>query len=280
MSEQIGVIGAGTMGQGIAQVLAQSGFAVSLFDIASEPLKRALEAIDRNLARLVGKQRLSEAESEAARQCLTTTTELEALANCSVIIEAAPEQAALKEKLFSDLDRLAPHSILASNTSSLSLTRLAAVCERPERVVGMHFFNPVPVLKLVEIIRAEQTSDATVEKIEQLAEAMGKTSVRIADSAGFAVNRLLVPMINEAVFLLQEGAASAEDIDTAMKLGAAHPMGPLALADLIGLDVCLAIMEVLNDGFADPKYRPCPLLRRMVDAGYLGRKTGRGFYSY
>lgn len=280
MSEQIGVIGAGTMGQGIAQVLAQSGFAVSLFDIASEPLERALESIDRSLARLVDKQRLSGAESEAARQRLTTTTDLETLANCSVIIEAAPEQAALKEKLFSDLDRLAPDSILASNTSSLSLTRLAAVCERPERVVGMHFFNPVPVLKLVEIIRAEQTSDATVEKIEQLAEAMGKTSVRIADSAGFAVNRLLVPMINEAVFLLQEGAASAEDIDTAMKLGAAHPMGPLALADLIGLDVCLAIMEVLNDGFSDPKYRPCPLLRRMVDAGYLGRKTGRGFYSY
>ncbi|WP_417329524.1 3-hydroxybutyryl-CoA dehydrogenase [Halomonas cupida] len=280
MSEQIGVIGAGTMGQGIAQVLAQSGFTVSLFDIASEPLERALEAIDRSLARLVDKQRLSEAESEAARQRLTTTTDLETLADCSVIIEAAPEQAALKEKLFSDLDRLAPHSILASNTSSLSLTRLAAVCERPERVVGMHFFNPVPVLKLVEIIRAEQTSDATVEKIEQLTEAMGKISVRIADSAGFAVNRLLVPMINEAVFLLQEGAASAEDIDTAMKLGAAHPMGPLALADLIGLDVCLAIMEVLNDGFADPKYRPCPLLRRMVDAGYLGRKTGRGFYSY
>lgn len=280
MSEQIGVIGAGTMGQGIAQVLAQSGFTVSLFDIASEPLERALEAIDRSLARLVDKQRLSDAESEAARQRLTTTTDLETLADCSVIIEAAPEQAALKEKLFSDLDRLAPHSILASNTSSLSLTRLAAVCERPERVVGMHFFNPVPVLKLVEIIRAEQTSDATVEKIEQLTEAMGKISVRIADSAGFAVNRLLVPMINEAVFLLQEGAASAEDIDTAMKLGAAHPMGPLALADLIGLDVCLAIMEVLNDGFADPKYRPCPLLRRMVDAGYLGRKTGRGFYSY
>ncbi|WP_413616201.1 3-hydroxybutyryl-CoA dehydrogenase [Halomonas cupida] len=280
MSEQIGVIGAGTMGQGIAQVLAQSGFTVSLFDIASEPLERALEAIDRSLARLVDKQRLSEAESEEARQRLTTTTDLETLADCSVIIEAAPEQAALKEKLFSDLDRLAPHSILASNTSSLSLTRLAAVCERPERVVGMHFFNPVPVLKLVEIIRAEQTSDATVEKIEQLTEAMGKISVRIADSAGFAVNRLLVPMINEAVFLLQEGAASAEDIDTAMKLGAAHPMGPLALADLIGLDVCLAIMEVLNDGFADPKYRPCPLLRRMVDAGYLGRKTGRGFYSY
>ncbi|GEN24700.1 3-hydroxybutyryl-CoA dehydrogenase [Halomonas cupida] len=280
MSEQIGVIGAGTMGQGIAQVLAQSGFTVSLFDIASEPLERALEAIDRSLARLVDKQRLSEAESEEARQRLTTTTDLETLADCSVIIEAAPEQAALKEKLFSDLDRLAPHSILASNTSSLSLTGLAAVCERPERVVGMHFFNPVPVLKLVEIIRAEQTSDATVEKIEQLTEAMGKISVRIADSAGFAVNRLLVPMINEAVFLLQEGAASAEDIDTAMKLGAAHPMGPLALADLIGLDVCLAIMEVLNDGFADPKYRPCPLLRRMVDAGYLGRKTGRGFYSY
>ena len=189
-------------------------------------------------------------------------------------------QPALKEKLFRDLSRLTHDAILASNTSSLSLTRLAAVCERPERVVGMHFFNPVPVLKLVEVIRAEQTSDATAVRIEELARQLGKTPVSIADSPGFAVNRLLVPMINEAAFLLQEGAGSAEDIDQAMKLGAAHPMGPLALADLIGLDVCLAIMEVLQEGFGDPKYRPCPLLKRMVAAGYLGRKSGRGFHTY
>lgn len=197
-----------------------------------------------------------------------------------MIIEAAPEDPALKEKLFADLSHLNHEAILASNTSSLSLTRLAAVCERPERVVGMHFFNPVPVLGLVEVIRAEQTSDATVARIEQLTEALGKTPVAIADSPGFAVNRLLVPMINEAAFLVQEGAASPEAIDEAMQLGAAHPMGPLKLADLIGLDVCLAIMEVLQEGFGDPKYRPCPLLKRMVAAGYLGRKSGRGFHVY
>lgn len=197
-----------------------------------------------------------------------------------MIIEAAPEAAELKERLFKELDALNHQAILASNTSSLSLTRLAGVCQRPERVVGMHFFNPVPVLKLVEIIRAEQTSDATVARVEALAEAMGKTSVAISDSPGFAVNRLLVPMINEAAFLVQEGVASVNDIDTSMQLGAAHPMGPLALADLIGLDVCLAIMNVLAEGFGDPKYRPCPLLKRMVDAGYLGRKSGRGFHDY
>lgn len=281
MSQQaIGVVGAGTMGQGIAQVLVTSGFPVQLYDVADEQLGRAQAAIDKGLGKLVAKEKLGEAEKGEAMARLETTTSLEALRGCEVIIEAAPEQPALKEKLFRDLSRLSHEAILASNTSSLSLTRLAAVCERPERVVGMHFFNPVPVLKLVEVIRAEQTSDATVARIEALAKALGKTSVAIADSPGFAVNRLLVPMINEAAFLLQEGAASAEDIDQSMKLGAAHPMGPLALADLIGLDVCLAIMEVLQEGFGDPKYRPCPLLRRMVAAGYLGRKTGRGFHVY
>ncbi len=281
MSQQaIGVVGAGTMGQGIAQVLVTSGFPVQLYDVADEQLGRAQAAIDKGLGKLVAKEKLGEAEKDEAMARLETTTSLEALRGCEVIIEAAPEQPALKEKLFRDLSRLSHEAILASNTSSLSLTRLAAVCERPERVVGMHFFNPVPVLKLVEVIRAEQTSDATVSRIEALAKALGKTSVAIADSPGFAVNRLLVPMINEAAFLLQEGAASAEDIDQSMKLGAAHPMGPLALADLIGLDVCLAIMEVLQEGFGDPKYRPCPLLRRMVAAGYLGRKTGRGFHVY
>ena len=281
MSEQaIGVVGAGTMGQGIAQVLVQSGFAVQLYDVADEQLERARGAIDKGLGKLVAKEKLSEADKDAAMARLATSTALDALRDCEVIIEAAPEQPALKEKLFRDLSRLSHDAILASNTSSLSLTRLAAVCERPERVVGMHFFNPVPVLKLVEVIRAEQTSDATVARIEALTASLGKTAVAIADSPGFAVNRLLVPMINEAAFLLQEGVASAADIDESMKLGAAHPMGPLALADLIGLDVCLSIMEVLQEGFGDPKYRPCPLLRRMVAAGYLGRKSGRGFHVY
>ncbi|MFO8044270.1 MAG: 3-hydroxybutyryl-CoA dehydrogenase [Halomonas sp.] len=281
MSQQpIGVVGAGTMGQGIAQVLVQSGFDVQLYDVADEQLERARGSVDKGLGKLVAKEKLSDADKDAAMARLSTSTALDALRDCEVIIEAAPEQPALKEKLFRDLSRLSHDAILASNTSSLSLTRLAAVCEKPERVVGMHFFNPVPVLKLVEVIRAEQTSDATVARIETLTRALGKTAVAIADSPGFAVNRLLVPMINEAAFLLQEGVASAEDIDESMKLGAAHPLGPLALADLIGLDVCLSIMEVLQEGFGDPKYRPCPLLRRMVAAGYLGRKSGRGFHVY
>ena len=281
MSEQmIGVVGAGTMGQGIAQVVAASGFTTRLYDVADEQLTRAQANIEKGLGKLVSKEKMAAADKDAAMGRLSTTTALEALADCAIIIEAAPEQPALKEKLFRDLSNLSSQAILASNTSSLSLTRLAAVCERPERVVGMHFFNPVPVLKLVEVIRAEQTSDATVEQIENLAKALGKTAVPVGDSPGFAVNRLRVPMINEAAFLVQEGAATPEAVDEAMKLGASHPMGPLALADLIGLDVCLAIMEVLQDGFGDPKYRPCPLLKRMVDAGYLGRKSGRGFHIY
>jgi 3-hydroxybutyryl-CoA dehydrogenase len=281
MSDQkIGVVGAGTMGQGIAQVIIASGFDVCLYDVAEEQLSRAEESINKGLGKLVAKEKLSEADKHAAMARLSNTTTLGDLIKCTVIIEAAPEQPELKEKLFRDLSQLSSTAILASNTSSLSLTRLAAVCEHPERVVGMHFFNPVPVLKLVEVIRAEQTSDATVAEIEALAKALGKTAVPVGDAPGFAVNRLLVPMINEAAFIVQEGTATPEAIDNAMKLGAAHPMGPLALADLIGLDVCLAIIEVLQEGFGDPKYRPCPLLKRMVAAGYLGRKTGRGFYNY
>lgn len=276
----IGVVGAGTMGQGIAQVVVASGFTVRLYDVADEQLTRAQAAIDKGLGKLVAKEAISETDQRDALARLSTITALEALSDCSIIIEAAPEQPALKEKLFRDLSHLSHDAILASNTSSLSLTRLAAVCERPERVVGMHFFNPVPVLKLVEVIRAEQTSDTTVERIEALAKALGKTAVPIGDAPGFAVNRLLVPMINEAAFIVQEGTATPEAIDEAMKLGAAHPMGPLALADLIGLDVCLAIMNVLQEGFGDSKYRPCPLLKRMVAAGYLGRKSGRGFHIY
>ncbi|GEN28355.1 3-hydroxybutyryl-CoA dehydrogenase [Halovibrio variabilis] len=281
MSDQlIGVVGAGTMGQGITQVAVASGFHVRLYDVAEEQLSRAEAAIDKGLGKQVAKDKISEADKDAALARLSTTTTLDALSDCAVIIEAAPEQSELKEQLFRDLSRLSSSAILASNTSSLSLTRLAAVCEHPERVVGMHFFNPVPVLKLVEVIRAEQTADKTVAEIEALAQALGKTAVPVGDAPGFAVNRLLVPMINEAVFIVQEGTATPEAIDEAMKLGAAHPMGPLALADLVGLDVCLAIMEVLQEGFGDPKYRPCPLLKRMVAAGYLGRKSGRGFYHY
>ncbi|WP_163649285.1 3-hydroxyacyl-CoA dehydrogenase NAD-binding domain-containing protein [Modicisalibacter sp. 'Wilcox'] len=276
----IGVVGVGTMGQGIAQILATSGRNVLLYDVATPQLSHAHEAISKALSRLVEKEKLSDDAQAAALGRLRGTNTMEELGNCEIIIEAAPEEPALKKQLFRDLSRLSKDTILASNTSSLSLTQLAAVCEHPERVVGMHFFNPVPVLKLVEVVRAEQTSDATIARIESLSLQLNKIAVKIVDSPGFAVNRLLIPMINEAIFLVQEGVASMKDIDRAMQLGAAHPVGPLALADLIGLDVCLAIMETLQEGLGDPKYRPCPLLSRMVAAGHLGHKSGRGFYVY
>ncbi|MDR9414588.1 MAG: 3-hydroxyacyl-CoA dehydrogenase NAD-binding domain-containing protein [Spiribacter sp.] len=284
MSEQqIAVIGAGTMGRGIAQTALSAGFPVVLQDVAEKACEQARDAIEVGLARLVEKGRLTSTAHTQALARLQTTTQLEqAVTIDGAVIEAAPESLALKTELFTELGHQArPTTLLASNTSSISLTRLArAAGAAAPRVVGLHFFNPVPLMRPVEIIRAEQTSDTTVERVEALARDLGKDPVAVADTPGFAVNRLLVPMINEAIFLYQEQGASAADIDQAMKLGAGHPMGPLTLADTIGLDVCLSIMEQLHEGFGDPKYRPCPLLRRMVDAGYLGRKSGRGFHDY
>jgi 3-hydroxybutyryl-CoA dehydrogenase len=281
MDQKIAVIGAGTMGNGIAQVCAASGFDVLMTDINEAAVQRGLSAIGKSLDRLVGRQKIAAAEKDATLARIRTATQVDAISDCDLVIEAATENVDLKLKIFADLDRIAqPRAILASNTSSISLTRVAAATKRPAQVIGMHFFNPVPVMALVEIIRALQTSDETFEAVEALARKMGKTTVEVSNSPGFVANRILLPMINEAVFCLYERLASAEDIDTVMKLGMAHPMGPLALADLIGLDTCLSILEVLHDGFKDPKYRPCPLWREKVDAGHLGRKSGRGFFVY
>ncbi len=279
--EQVGVVGAGQMGSGIAQVCAAAGRTVVMCDRDDAALERGLATIRKSLERLQSKGKLSGEEVAAILARITTSTSLEALAAADIVIEAVSEVESLKNAIFTDLDRLCkPEAILASNTSSLSLTRLAAVTGRPERVIGMHFFNPVPVLQLVEVIRALQTSSEVFASVTELAVGIGKVPVDVKDAPGFVGNRILLPMINEAIFCLQENLASAEEIDTVMKLGMGHPMGPLALADLIGLDTCLSIMEVLYDGFKDSKYRPCPLLTQMVDAGYLGRKSGRGFYTY
>ncbi|MBT4356527.1 MAG: 3-hydroxybutyryl-CoA dehydrogenase [Proteobacteria bacterium] len=279
--KNIGVIGAGTMGNGIAQTCALCGFDVVMQDIAQAPLDNGMKTIQKSLERLVGKEKISTADYEAALARLKTTTDINAMTARDLVIEAASENIEIKLGVFTQLNEICPDStILATNTSSLSLTRIAAASGRADRVVGMHFFNPVPLMALVEVIRALQTSDKTYNAIETLANSLGKTPVSVKDSPGFVVNRMLVPMINEAVFILYEGLAQAEDIDAAMKLGAAHPMGPLALADMIGLDVCLWVMNVLHEEFGDSKFRPCPLLKQMVDAGYLGRKTGRGFYQY
>lgn len=279
--QSIGVVGAGTMGNGIAQTCAVHGYDVVMQDVSDELVQKGLGGIQNSLGRLVGKEKISQEDSDQTLARIQTATDIDAMAGCDLVVEAASESMDVKMGIFPRLNKIcAEHAILASNTSSLSLTRIAAGSGRPDRVVGMHFFNPVPLMALVEIIRALQTSDETYNAIDTLARDLGKTPVSVKDSPGFVVNRMLVPMINEAVFILYEGLAEAKDIDAAMKLGAAHPMGPLALADMIGLDVCLWVMDVLHQEFGDSKFRPCPLLKQMVDAGYLGRKSGRGFYDY
>ncbi len=279
--DTVGIIGAGTMGSGIAQACAQAGIGVTMQDIDDAATARGLKAITASLDRLVKKGSIDEAKKAGMLGRVRTTTRAEDLASCDLIIEAATENETLKEKILRNVDAIArAGTIIATNTSSISITKLAASLKDPERFVGMHFFNPVPVMALVEIIRGLRTSDETVDAVTALAQRLGKTPIGVKNSAGFVVNRILCPMINEAIFALQEGLASAEEIDAGMKLGCNHPIGPLALCDLIGLDVELAVMEVLYGTFNDPKYRPAPLLREMVDAGMLGRKTGRGFYSY
>ncbi|HTH53947.1 MAG TPA: 3-hydroxybutyryl-CoA dehydrogenase [Edaphobacter sp.] len=277
----IAVLGAGTMGNGIAHVAARAGYRVLLCDIAQDLLDRGLATIEKNLGREVTKEKLTGQQASESRARIMPTLDRESLAVCDFAIEAATERFEIKSALFRDLDRiLRPEVILATNTSSISITKLAAQTSRPRQVIGMHFFNPVPVMQLVEVIRGLQTSQETYDTVQALAVAMGKTPVEVNDAAGFVSNRVLMPLINEAVFAVMEGVATAEAVDKIFQLGMAHPMGPLTLADFIGLDVCLDIMRVLEEGTGDPKYRPCPLLIRMVDAGWLGRKSGRGFYTY
>jgi 3-hydroxybutyryl-CoA dehydrogenase len=279
--DRVAVIGAGQMGNGIAHVFGASGFDVVMIDISQDALDRGRATIEKNLARQVQKGTLEASERDAALGRITATVDRSAVRDRTVIIEAASENAALKFELFAELDELAPDdAILATNTSSISITEIGARTKRPEQVIGMHFMNPVPVMKLVEVIRGLATTDETTRRTLGLAQAVGKTAVEVNDYPGFVANRILMPMINEAVYCLMEGVGTPEAIDTVMKLGMNHPMGPLALADLIGLDTCLAILEVLQQGLGDPKYRPCPLLRKYVAAGWVGRKSGRGFHDY
>jgi 3-hydroxybutyryl-CoA dehydrogenase len=280
--KNITVIGAGTMGNGIAHLFAMKGYEVSLLDVSEEALARGVKTIGKNLERMVKKEILTETEMNDSLQRITTFTKLpEAVASADLVVEAATERVDLKLDIFRQLDEVAPEGIiLASNTSSISITQIAAVTRRPENVIGMHFMNPVPIMKLVEVIRGYNTTDAVTHRIMELSRALGKTPVEVNDYPGFVANRILMPMINEAIYTLFEGVAGVEEIDTVMKLGMAHPMGPLQLADFIGLDVCLAILRVLHEGFGNPKYAPCPLLVNMVRAGKLGAKTGEGFYAY
>ena len=279
--ELVGLIGAGTMGNGIAHVFARSGYRVVLCDIEQKFLDRALSTIGANLDREATKGKITPADKDAALQRIRTAVDRAQLSDCNFVIEAATEKFEIKTEIFRDLDRICrPEVVLASNTSSISITKLAAATKRPDKVIGMHFFNPVPVMKLVEVIRGLATSDESFQAVRDLSLKLGKTPVEVNDAPGFVSNRVLMPLLNEAMYAVMEGVATAEAVDEVFKLGMAHPMGLLTLADFIGLDVCLDIMRVLHDGLGDPKYRPCPLLIKMVDAGWLGRKSSRGFYKY
>ena len=281
MTDLIGVIGAGTMGNGIAQTAASSGIDVILCDVSDESVAKGIANVSKSLDRFVKKETMTEEQKSEVLGRIKTTTSLDDLKDCGLVVEAATENFEVKKQIFDKLDSIAgPDAILSSNTSSISITKIAAVTKRPDKVIGMHFFNPVPLMKLVEVIRGIATSDETYATVKALSEKLGKVPVECNDYPGFVSNRVLMPMINEAVFALHEGVATRESIDEIMKLGMNHPMGPLTLADFIGLDVCVAILNVMHEGLGDPKYRPCPLLKKYVDAGWLGRKSGRGFYEY